>query len=154
IRDWSVTGVQTCALPISRKFGQVTAANIGRKMAIVWKGRVLSAPVIQTAITTPQVTIAGNMRDAECKQLLDALNKRGSAAPPHPPFVARLAQGEIELLALSHHPSTNHTWWRPDGSPWTNTVFHNPDTRSSPTKGQRFEFVFQRHGLPEDTTLE
>ena len=138
----------------ARTFGQVTAANIGRRLAIVWKGRVLSAPLIQTAITTPQVTIAGNMRDAECKQLLDALNKRGPAAPPHPPFVARLAQGEIELLALSHHPSTNQTWWRPDGSPWTNAVFHDPDIRSSPTKGQRFEFVFQRRGLPEDTTLE
>jgi predicted Ser/Thr protein kinase len=78
----------------------------------------------------------------------------GSAASHGLPFVARLAQGEVELLALSHHPSTNQTWWRPDGTPWTNVVFHNPSTSSSPTKGQRFEFVFQRRGLPQDTTLE
>jgi len=78
----------------------------------------------------------------------------GSAASHGLPFVARLAQGEVELLALSHHPSTNQTWWRPDGTPWTNVVFHNPSTSSSPTKGQRFEFVFQRRGLPPDTTLE
>jgi hypothetical protein len=78
----------------------------------------------------------------------------GSAAPTHPPFVARVAHGEIELLALSRHPSTNQPWWKPDGTPWTNTAFQSPASHSSFNKGQRFEFVFQRRGLPEDTTLD
>jgi hypothetical protein len=65
-----------------------------------------------------------------------------------------VAQGEIELLALSHHPSADEPWWQPDGSPWTNGVFENPTRHSSDTKGQRFEFVFQRRGLPTDVTLE
>jgi len=34
-----------------------------------------------------------------------------------PPFVARLQQGTVELLALAPHPSTNAPSWHPDGSP-------------------------------------
>jgi hypothetical protein len=77
----------------------------------------------------------------------------GSAAA-HPPFVVQLAQGEIELLALCQHPSTNQPWWRPDGTPWSNAGFENNTRHESETKGQRLEFVFQRRGLPKDTSLE
>ena len=34
-----------------------------------------------------------------------------------PPFVAQLAQGTVELLALASHPSANAPSWHPDGSP-------------------------------------
>ena len=33
-----------------------------------------------------------------------------------PPFIARLQQGTVELLALAPHPSTNAPSWQPDGS--------------------------------------
>jgi len=116
--------------------------------------------VSQAAEVTFAVTAAGTapftyQRRHDTINPAEASSPATGSVPPHgPPFIARLAQGEVELLALSHHPSTNQPWWRPDGTPWTNAVFHNPDTRKSPTKGQRFEFVFRRLGLPQDTTLE
>ena len=106
-----------------RKFAEATAKNVGRQLAIVWNGRVISAPIVQTAITSRNANIVGAFTDAEARELLDLLNHRAAAAavstnsaeasspatgsaPSHgPPFVARLAQGEIELLALSRHPS-------------------------------------------------
>ena len=83
-----------------------------------------------------------------------------AAAAPLPPkgsppsFLARMAQGEIELLAVCSHPSTNQPWWRPDGTPWANAGFENITRHESVTKGRRFEFAFQRRGLPKDTSLE
>jgi hypothetical protein len=58
-------------------FGDLTATNIGRQLAIVWQDRVLSAPVIRTPIRTPNISINGNFSDAECAQILSALNHRG-----------------------------------------------------------------------------
>ena len=58
----------------TRKFSDITAANIGRRLAIVWRGRVLSAPVIRTKITGPAISVTGKMSDAECQVLLDLLN--------------------------------------------------------------------------------
>jgi hypothetical protein len=58
----------------ARKFSDITAANIGRRLAIVWRGRVLSAPVIRAKITGPAVSVTGKMSDAECQVLLDLLN--------------------------------------------------------------------------------
>jgi hypothetical protein len=57
-------------------FGDLTATNIGRQLAIVWDGRVLSAPVIRTPIRTSNISINGNFSDAECAQILSALNHR------------------------------------------------------------------------------
>ncbi len=58
----------------ARKFSDITATNIGRRLAIVWRGRVLKAPVIRTRITDPAVEVTGKMSDAECQVLLDLLN--------------------------------------------------------------------------------
>ncbi len=58
----------------TQKFSNITATNIGRKLAIVWRGRVLSAPVIRTKITGPAVSVTGKMSNAECQVLLDLLN--------------------------------------------------------------------------------
>jgi hypothetical protein len=58
----------------AREFSRLTAANIGRQLAIIYQGRVLSAPVIQTAIPGPGVNISGNLNDAEMQQLVDVLN--------------------------------------------------------------------------------
>ena len=44
----------------ARKFGQVTQENVGRPFAIVLDGKVISAPVIQTAILGGNGQITGN----------------------------------------------------------------------------------------------
>ncbi len=58
----------------AQKFSNITATNLGRQLAIVWRGRVLSAPVIRARITGPAVSVTGKMSDAECQVLLDLLN--------------------------------------------------------------------------------
>ena len=59
-----------------QKFAKATTTNIGRQLAIIWHGRVISAPVIRAAITGRRVNISGLFNDAEAKQLLDLLNHR------------------------------------------------------------------------------
>lgn len=60
------------------KFRDLTTTNIGRQLAIVWDGRVICAPVIQSAIVTPKVAISGRFTDHESELLLNVLNHRGS----------------------------------------------------------------------------
>ncbi len=77
----------------ARKFSDITAANLGRRLAIVWRGRVLKAPVIRERITDPVVSVTGKMSDAECQVLLDLLNfKPAPSAPTRDAthFVSRL----------------------------------------------------------------
>jgi len=62
------------------KFARATAQNIGRRLAVVWRGKVISAPVVQTAITGRRLIITFRFTDAEAQQLLDVLNHR---RPPH-----------------------------------------------------------------------
>ena len=59
------------------KFARATAENIGRQLAIVWHGRVLSAPVVRAAITGRRMNITGRFSDAEAQELLNVLNHRG-----------------------------------------------------------------------------
>ncbi len=46
---------------------------------------------------------------------------------PGGPWVAKLPQGQIELVAISHHPSHGEPWWRPDGSPLVSPPFDDHD---------------------------
>jgi len=64
----------------ARKFSDITAANLGRQLAIVWRGCVLSAPVIRERVSGPAISVTGKMGDAECQVLLDLLNFK--AMPP------------------------------------------------------------------------
>lgn len=68
-------------LEASGKFAEATAKNVGRQLAIVWNGRVISAPIVQTAITSRNANIAGAFTDAEARQLLDLLNHRTPVPP-------------------------------------------------------------------------
>jgi hypothetical protein len=62
------------------RFSSLTAANIGRRLAIVWRGRVLSAPVIRAPITGPAISVTGNLSGAEWQVLLDLLNYKPGRA--------------------------------------------------------------------------
>jgi hypothetical protein len=94
----------------ARKFLDITAANIGRRLAIVWRGRVLKAPMIREKITDPAIEVTGKMSDAECQVLLDLLNFKSK--PP--------ATGQV--LPVSSTPdvilTTNGliSWWPAEGN--------------------------------------
>jgi serine/threonine protein kinase len=69
--------------PGSRKFAEATAQNTGRKLAIVWNGRVISAPIILEAVHGGHVSISGSFSEAELNQLLSALNAPAEKTAVH-----------------------------------------------------------------------
>src|SRR5262249_1293713 len=63
----------------TRKFGLLTRNNIGRPIAIVIDGRVLSAPVVREPILGGSGQISGNFTPASAQQL--AVRLRSGALP-------------------------------------------------------------------------
>ncbi len=61
------------------KFDQATAANVGRQIAIVLDGKVISAPVVQERISGGNAQISGNFTTAEAQRL--AIMLRAGALP-------------------------------------------------------------------------
>ncbi|NLE36631.1 MAG: tetratricopeptide repeat protein, partial [Pirellulaceae bacterium] len=75
------------------------------------------------------------------------------AQKPGGPWIAPLDVGEIELVAVSRHPSKGEPWWRPDGSPYTEKPFDMSGGRytvNDPTV-RHYEFVFR---LPVGASIE
>lgn len=62
-----------------RKLAESTAGNLGRRLAIVWEGRVLSAPMVMQAITEDRVSITGRFSDVVLAGLLEGLNRVADA---------------------------------------------------------------------------
>jgi hypothetical protein len=60
----------------ARQFGAITAANINRKFAIITGGRVLSAPIIRSAISGGELQITGGMSADEVHKLVAELNRK------------------------------------------------------------------------------
>ncbi len=65
----------------ARRFGETTAANIGKPFAIILDGKVISAPTIQSAITGGTGQITGNFSIAEASELVNLLNGGALPAP-------------------------------------------------------------------------
>ncbi|WP_140985719.1 protein translocase subunit SecD [Asticcacaulis tiandongensis] len=65
----------------ARKFGDATAANIGKPFAIILDGQVVSAPNIRTAITGGQGQITGNFTYQEASELVNVLKAGALPAP-------------------------------------------------------------------------
>lgn len=57
----------------AEQFGEVTARNIHRQLAIILDGRLYCAPVIQSAITGGQAEITGKFSSEEAQEIADAL---------------------------------------------------------------------------------
>ncbi len=57
-----------------RAFGEVTAANVKERLAIVMDGTVYSAPVIQSAITGGTAVITGNFSNEEARRLAGVIS--------------------------------------------------------------------------------
>ena len=65
----------------ARRFGETTAANIGKPFAIVLDGNVISAPRINSAITGGQGIIEGSFTIASASELVNLLNGGSLPAP-------------------------------------------------------------------------
>ncbi len=65
----------------ARRFGEATAANIGRPFAIILDGKVISAPTIQGAITGGTGQITGQFSIEEAATLVNLLNGGALPAP-------------------------------------------------------------------------
>lgn len=58
----------------AKLFGQITQQNVGRQLAVVLDGQVISSPVIQEAITGGSATISGNFTPTAARDLVRNLN--------------------------------------------------------------------------------
>lgn len=64
-----------------QRFGSATAANIGRRFAILLDGKVISAPTIEGAITGGTGQITGGFTINQASELVDLLNGGALPAP-------------------------------------------------------------------------
>jgi preprotein translocase subunit SecD len=67
----------------TKLFSQITEQNIGKQVAIFLDGQVLSAPTVQSAITTGQAVITGQFSVKEAKDLVTRLNSGALPVPIH-----------------------------------------------------------------------
>jgi len=65
----------------ARRFGETTAANIGKPFAIILDGKIISAPRINSAITGGQGIIEGSFTIASASELVNLLNGGSLPAP-------------------------------------------------------------------------
>ena len=61
----------------AQKFAEATSANIGKQIAIVYDGSVISAPNVQTAITDGRCQITGNFTYEEAENLASTIRIGG-----------------------------------------------------------------------------
>ncbi len=57
------------------EFAEITGQNIGKRLAIVIDGQLITAPVIQSAITGGKGQITGDFTEQEAKDLAAKINK-------------------------------------------------------------------------------
>jgi SecD/SecF fusion protein len=67
----------------AKKFAEITASNIGRRLAIVLDGKVQSAPNIKEAIPSGQAVISGRFDVAQAQDLALVLRVGALPAPMH-----------------------------------------------------------------------
>lgn len=65
----------------ARQFGDITSANVKKRLAILLDGKVHSAPVIQGAITGGEAMITGNFSPEEARDLAVVLRTGALPAP-------------------------------------------------------------------------
>ncbi|MGD0896629.1 MAG: hypothetical protein ABR915_02255 [Thermoguttaceae bacterium] len=64
----------------AEKFAAITNKNIGKKLAIVFDGKVLQAPVIRNAIVDGQAAITGRFTLPDILEAIQG-NRKGGAFP-------------------------------------------------------------------------
>lgn len=62
-------------------FADITSANVGKPIAIFLDGQLISAPIVQTAITDGVAVISGNFTTQQAKELATRLNSGALPVP-------------------------------------------------------------------------
>jgi serine/threonine protein kinase/preprotein translocase subunit SecD len=58
-----------------RRFAELTTANVGRQLAILYEGKVVTAPVIAAPIDSATGQLSGNFSDADAERIVLSLNR-------------------------------------------------------------------------------
>jgi len=58
----------------TKKFGEVTAENVNRRLAVVVDGQLVSAPVIRSRVEGGKAVITGSFTIEEAQELASAIN--------------------------------------------------------------------------------
>lgn len=89
----------------ARRFGEATAANIGKPFAIILDGKVISAPTIRSAITGGTGVIEGSFTIAQASEMVNLLNGGALPAPlkveERRTVTAELGQDAVAAGAIS-----------------------------------------------------
>lgn len=59
----------------TKQFAEITGQNIGKRLAIVIDGRLITAPIIQSSITGGEGQITGTFTEQEAKDLAAKINQ-------------------------------------------------------------------------------
>jgi preprotein translocase subunit SecD len=68
----------------AKLFADLTKKNLGKRMAILIDGQIVSAPTVQSEITNGQAVITGNFTQKEAKDLVSRLNEGALPVPITP----------------------------------------------------------------------
>jgi hypothetical protein len=110
----------------SRQFGEVTGSYVERRLAIVFRGRVVSAPVIQAPITGGRLMITGQFLASEVHEMVDALNRAS-----RPTEQAWTLAGPFEVVLPWVGEEPNFVLYDLDTDRWSSSRVLRPDLRES-----------------------
>jgi hypothetical protein len=86
-----------------KRFAEITGAHRGRQLAIVFDGKVLTAPTLQSAITGGHAQITGSLTVGEAEAFVKAMTEGSRTKMPAPP--ASKIQGEAAGPDSRRHPA-------------------------------------------------
>lgn len=115
----------------ARLFGEATAANVGRRLAIVLDGTIYSAPVIREKITGGKAQISGSFTTEDARDL--AIVLRAGALPAPVNIISNLTVGPSLGQDLSKRayeprslaaPSSLPSWPSTTSCPGSSPILH------------------------------
>ena len=109
----------------SQRFAGVTARSVDRQLAIVFRGKLINAPVIRAPIRDGRLTITGRFSGPEVHEMVDSLNR--VAQPTEETW--RLS-GPVEVV-LPAASVTNFVLFDLDSQRWATNRMLQPDLRES-----------------------
>src|SRR5262249_2662036 len=123
IRDWSVTGVQTCALPISTlaigALAMASAVPLFLKLGSEFMPPLNEGDVLYMPTTLPNISIEEAKRQLEAQdrtlaafpEVKSVFGKVGRAETPTDPAPLSMVATVVQLKPPSEWPKTHHERW-------------------------------------------